>query len=243
MELQIVTTLDSNSLIAIDVENRRDASEAITTAEYRAFQDAYDFFNRALFSDSLPYVLVTFQRHARARGYFSPYRFSGRTKDAAVHELALNPDSFTDRTDEEILSTLVHEMVHVWQQTHGRPPRRSYHDKQWAAKMKEVGLQPTDTGLPGGNETGQRITHYIIEGGRFASAYATLQATGLQLNWQSASIAGNASATRHAKAKRASKTKFSCVCCGQNAWAKLDARLICGSCFLNSRLSPMLAQR
>src|SRR6266700_1312602 len=83
----------------------------------------------------LPKVLFTLQRHANTRGYFSPERFNGRIDNAAVHELALNPDSFIGRTDEEILSTLVHEMAHVWQQAHGKAPRRSYHDRQWAGKM------------------------------------------------------------------------------------------------------------
>jgi hypothetical protein len=36
--------------------------EAITQAEYRAFQQAYDFFNAELFAGSLPPVLVTLQR-------------------------------------------------------------------------------------------------------------------------------------------------------------------------------------
>jgi hypothetical protein len=72
-------------------------------------------------------VLVTLQRHAKARGYFSPKLFSGRIEDAAAHELAMNPDGFTGQTDEAILATLVHEMVHVWQQELGTPPRRSYH--------------------------------------------------------------------------------------------------------------------
>ena len=108
----------------------------ITPAEYGAFQKAYDFFNAELFGGTLPHVLVTLQRHAKARGYFSPKRFTGRTETAAAHELAMNPDSFTGRTDELILSTLTHEMAHVWQQTHGKPPTRCYHDRQWAAKMK-----------------------------------------------------------------------------------------------------------
>src|SRR5438876_2829096 len=116
---------------------------AITITEYQGFQRAYDFFNRELFDGSLPQVLVTLQRHANTRGYFSPERFSGRVDKAAVHELALNPDSFTGRTDEMILSTLAHEMAHVWQQTHGKPPRKSYHDRQWAGKMREIGLQPS----------------------------------------------------------------------------------------------------
>ena len=200
-------------------------NEAITPAEYRAFQDAYDFFNAQLFGGTLPHVLVTLQRHAKARGYFSPERFSGRIEKMAVHELALNPDSFTERSDEEILSTLAHEMAHVWQQTHGTVPRRSYHDRQWAAKMKEIGLQPSTTGAPGGKETGQSVTHYIIPGGGYAKAYVKLKARGFQVHWQSAPEG------KEAKAKKASKTKFTCPDCGQNAWAKPDALLICGTCY------------
>ena len=41
-------------------------TETITQAQYRAFQQAYDFFNAELFAGSLPHVLVTLQRHAKA---------------------------------------------------------------------------------------------------------------------------------------------------------------------------------
>jgi SprT-like family len=204
------------------------AQEPITPAEYRAFQDAYDFFNAELFAGFLPHVLVTLQRHAHTRGYFAPERFNGRIERTAAHELAMNPDTFTGRTDEQILSTLAHEMAHVWQQTHGTPPRRSYHDRQWAAKMKEIGLQPSTTGEPGGKETGQSVTHYIIPGGPYAKAYAQLKARGLQLHWQSAPEA------KQTKAKKESKTKFTCPNCEQNAWAKPDALIICGVCYEDS---------
>ena len=135
----------------------------------------------------------------------------------------MNPDTFTGRSDEDILSTLAHEMAHVWQQTHGKPPTRCYHDRQWAAKMKEIGLQPSTTGEPGGKETGQSVTHYIVPGGAYAKAYAKLKATGFQLHWQSVPEDRAASVK-----KAASKTKFTCPECGQNAWAKADAVLLCG---------------
>jgi hypothetical protein len=41
---------------------------------------------------------------------------------------------------------------------HGTPPRRSYQGRQLAAKMKEIGLEPSKTGDPGGKETGQSVT-------------------------------------------------------------------------------------
>lgn len=100
----------------------------ITEREYRAFQVAYDFLNKELFGGSLSHVLVTLQRHAKAKGYFAADRFEGRVDGAKAHELAMNPDVFTGRSDELIVSTLAHEMVHVWQQTHGKVPRRAYHD-------------------------------------------------------------------------------------------------------------------
>jgi ribosomal protein S27AE len=153
-----------------------------------------------------------------------------------VHELALNPDNFTGRSDELILSTLVHEMAHVWQQTYGEPSRRGYHNRQWAEKMREVGLQPTSTGEPGGMETGQSITHYILPEGRYARAYAQLSDSGYQLHWQSLPAVGSA--------KKTSKRKFTCPECGQNAWAKPGARLICGQCFDegNGDIYPMVAE-
>ena len=52
-----------------------------------------------IYSGSLPHVLVTLQRHAKARGYFGPERFTACIEETAVHELALDPNSLTGRND------------------------------------------------------------------------------------------------------------------------------------------------
>jgi len=196
----------------------------ITQTEYNAFQRAYDFFNVALFKSQLPDVLITLQRHSKSYGFLAPEKFVGRGKEATAHELALNPDHF-GRTDEAILSTLVHEMAHVWQEACGKPPRKSYHDKQWSEKMKSIGLQPSNTGAPGGKETGAKMSHYVVEGGAFSVALADLQSKGFTLNWQSRGE------IKDAKPKTESKVKYTCPNCEQNAWAKPGAMLICGVCF------------
>jgi hypothetical protein len=90
---------------------RINKQEALTLAQYRAFQEAWHFFNAELFAGSLP-MMLTLQRHRREpRGYFSRGRFTARTEKAAAHELAMNPDTFTTATKES--STLAHEMAHV----------------------------------------------------------------------------------------------------------------------------------
>ncbi len=134
----------------------------------------------------------------------------------------MNPAHF-HRPDLETLNTLAHEMAHLWQHHFGKPSRNGYHNQEWARKMIAIGLTPTHTGTPGGKMTDQRVTHLITLGGAFERAARGLIDTDLTLKWRS---------REHAKAGKPSKnkTKYTCLECGQSAWAKPGARLICGDC-------------
>lgn len=132
-----------------------------TTQLYGALQRAFLHFNDELFAGKLPPCLITLRSSHPHHGYHHKDRFvdkNGRTAD----ELGLHPGFFTLRPVEEVLSTLVHEMVHHWQDTFGKPSRSNPHNAEWAEKMRSVGLEPTSTGLPGGKPTGQGVSHYIL---------------------------------------------------------------------------------
>ena len=197
-----------------------------TTQTYTSLSTAYDFFNQELFSDSLPPCLITMQRHKGAYGYFSGERFASLADPKEItDEIALNPSHFATQKPAKVLSTLAHEMAHLWQHHYGKPPRKGYHDKQWAAKMHEIGLIPTATGEEGGKETGQKVTHLIEEDGRFAQAVTKLLAEHPAILYHDRSENDTAR-----KKKAASKTKYTCPTCGLNAWAKPEAPLVCGNC-------------
>jgi hypothetical protein len=217
--------LTKNKTRARTYERKTNKPTAITPIEYGALEAGYDHFNRVLFDGTLPAVMIDYQRHARMAGHFAADRYSFRVgpDGKRVHQLALNPDSFIGQSDEQICQTVVHEMHHVWQQTHGKPGARGYHNKEWAAKMKSNGLQPSSTGMVGGKETGQRMSDYPIPGGPFTQAFAKLAATGWKLNLQSAHCAGGTKAPP-------SKVKFTCTSCGSNMWGKPDSKDICGEC-------------
>lgn len=153
-----------------------------TALVYSELQLAYDTFNRLLFNGSLADCLLTLQRKDRTMGYFSPARWGNKAKDE-LHEIALNPAYFAVVPLVEIMATIVHEMVHLWQHQHGKPSRRGYHDKEWGDKMEAIGLMPSSTGQPGGKKVGDKMADYPIEGGRFLAVCSVLITQEFKLSW------------------------------------------------------------
>lgn len=200
-----------------------DAITNPTGETYKVLNSAYEFFNKELFEGKLPNCLITLQRKSKARGYFSPERFENRAEETIYsHEIALNPTHFKDRSDEEIISTLVHEMAHLWQQEYGQPPRRGYHDREWASKMDELGLVPSNTEEEGGRRTGQAMSHYIDPNGRYARLISVFLSVNGKLNYQDRPVI-------KAPTKSKNKIKYTCPKCGMNAWGKEDISIICGN--------------
>jgi hypothetical protein len=118
-------------------------------------------------------------------------------------------------------------MVHLWQHRDpkGNPSRNGYHNRQWARKMREIGLTPTDDGTPTGRDTGQKVTHLIAHPGRFADACEEFIDTNTPELYHDPLV--NAPTN---KRKAASKTKYTYPACGNDAWAKPDMNIWCGDC-------------
>lgn len=194
-----------------------------THDQYLAFQKIYDHFNKTLFRSELPQVMLTFSRECkRAYGFFSPKRW---LKDgSAVHEISLNPDHFSVRKAKDILGTLVHEMVHLWQECYGNPSRKGYHNKQWAEKMKQIGLYPSSTGSKGGKETGQSCSHYIIDNGCYEKAFVTIDKADL------IPLTTIQYLESEKKKKRNDKLKYSCISCDSAVWGKDGLNIVCADC-------------
>lgn len=157
-------------------------SQSFVDEAYRLFEDAYAFFNEKLFANDLPPCIITFQRQARLMGYVAFKRWVN-TEGKTIDELAINPAYFANYPITTILQTLCHEMVHIWQEYHGKPSRPGYHNKEWAEKMKKIGLMPSNTGKPGGSPIGETMSDYIIERGQFEFACSELLASGFKLRW------------------------------------------------------------
>lgn len=207
---------------------RTKTSQHVPTAEqFRAYQAMYDYFNAVLFLGSLSPVLLNFSRAGRAYGFFAPERWE--SADARTHEISLNPHHLLTRPAIETTSTLVHEMVHLWQWEQGKTSRRGYHNQEWAEKMQAVGLMPSDTGLPGGRLTGQRMTHYIIDSGPFSLAFAEMPSEHL-LPWQALPDPQTAAGGAKKGAMSRNKAVYSCPNGHGKVWGKPELDIRCGIC-------------
>jgi hypothetical protein len=114
-------------------------------------------------------------------------------------------------------------MAHLWQEHFGKPGRGRYHNKQWAAKMEEIGLIPSHTGEPGGKRTGQSMSHYIQEGGPFQQQWKVLAECGFTFDYQDR-------LTNGPEIVRKLKVRYACPICSIHVWGKPDLHIICEEC-------------
>ena len=220
----------------------------ITTLQFKTLDDLYLFYNEHIFSGQLPECIVNMSRKGGSYGFFAPERWKGENVEKKIiHEISINPD-FMDRPDKDWHSTLVHEMRHLWQEDFGKPSRNNYHNKQWAAKMIEIGLMPSDTGEPGGKTTGQQMTHYILDGGLFDQVFNTLKAEDLEnlrLKYRPRFASGTLPVTvtvtggdkdgqepggsQPQEPKSGKRVKYTCGC-GNNVWGRAGLWIKCEEC-------------
>lgn len=119
--------------------------------------------------------------------------------------------------------------------------------------MKAVGLMPSDTGKPGGKQTGERMADYAIEGGVFDQAFEKLVNSDFRITWYDyfpsrhvtaqalqAALEGavegvdpeNVTAPTEgpASTSKPTRVKYTCAPCKINLWGKPSLKLICGEC-------------
>lgn len=198
-----------------------------TEQTYGELQGAFEHFNRILFEGKLPACLITLQRDRKSYGYFAHSRFVS-PEGNVTDEIALNPTYFAVSPIKEVLDTLVHEMVHLWQAHFGKPGRGRYHNRQWGDRMESLGLIPSSTGKPGGKKTGDHVSDYPVEGGPFDRAADLLLTENFRLSWGdrfSPAPTGGAPGVN-----LSNREKFKCPACGMQAWGKPSLMIRCGAC-------------
>jgi predicted SprT family Zn-dependent metalloprotease len=204
--------------------SRNKKNSKATIKAFSELQTAFDYFNKELFDGQLPDCMITLDnKGVNNLGYFSEDRYEsvdGETKD----NIAMNPVHLISRPLMEVFSTLVHEMCHLWEAHEPESKSaRAYHSKRWGSKMESIGLMPSNTGEPGGKRTGQKMTHYVIEGGKFKGVCQAFIDANNGITW------GDREAPVIRK-KSKSKFKYTCPVCGAIVWGRPNLDILCKPC-------------
>lgn len=99
------------------------------------------------FKLDVPEVVLCLERLSANRyGHFRPgHNGYGLRGEIAINTLYL----FEEREVWEILGTLLHELLHAWQQAHGTPSRGNHHNAEFRQKALGLGLDIDAKGVTG----------------------------------------------------------------------------------------------
>lgn len=228
-------------------------NDKITKVIYSKMQCAVDEIEKFFFTskklEKFPPVLYAVN-YSCARGvvaYVRPASLYDTEKKEVVHYLCINP-SFLSRGLEYLLSTLVHELCHVYESEYIHIARGGYHDKQWHDLMIGCGLQPRYQ-----NASRTAVDETIIEGGiftdfvkyfigKYGEAYFNLATYTPKLDDEGnpAPVTppaddGRPRADNYGKPIKVynrNKIKYTCCGCGAKVWGKPNLHIFCGDCIV-----------
>lgn len=189
----------------------------------------FRILNNRFFNDILeePIINIVSMEQHNATGSVTPYFFKNKATNKSIHLLKLNINQF-NRSDEEMILSLLHEMMHLWQIDYGTiSDSSSYHNKEYAARLEEVGLKAVN--IVNGSRTGYNITTQIKRNGEYDNF--------IKSRYYNKYIKNNyfnitKDTTREIKKNNVNKkkTSYSCPTCSNKSWGKPGMEQVCGKC-------------
>ena len=191
--------------------------------------------NADWFSGELEEPIITIQSTPRAYGHVTVGKVWYR-KDQQRHELNLGAETLT-RPIEEVVATIMHEMVHLYNIAHGVQDcsrGNTYHNKKFKAEAERRGLH---------------IDHHDKYGWTITSPTDELMEYILEKGWSEISMnrgfgwtpppstggtggkSGNGGTGGPVTPpKKTSTRKLQCPCCGNSVRATKSVRIMCMDC-------------
>jgi hypothetical protein len=118
---------------------RREATHPDDLRFAERLTEAHAALNEQLFEGALkPLAIRVSRRMRRKLGHYA-LAAGARPADIAIGRHHIRRDAW-----EDVIQTLIHEMVHQWQQESGLPVA---HDRAFRAKAREVGINPRAVAL------------------------------------------------------------------------------------------------
>lgn len=193
----------------------------------------YNALNADLFNGSLPVPIITVQSKPGTYGHCTTSKV-WRNKDTEQYEMNIAAEMLNMEI-EEVLDTLIHEMVHLYCRENGiQEVSRGgkYHNGKFKALAEEKGLVCYKAGQYGWNTKGHdndKLTEYALEKGW--SEIRICRGGMPRLHIPAGGTQSSNPAEQAEGGKRPSSTrKYICPCCKNSVRATKAINIICGDC-------------
>lgn len=187
------------------------------SADIKLLERAFNVFNRVYFEGKLPKVAITIQS-AKCYAYITTSKVWTDSQDR-YFEINLSAE-YLNRNIENVLSSLLHECVHLWNMIHGRKDTSNgnrYHNQVFRKEAEERDLIISYDKSIGWSITtpSERLIQVIKDNG----LYENIDHARITKDTQENTIR-----------KKSSTRKYICTCCSTNIRATKNVNIICADC-------------
>ncbi len=188
--------------------------------------------NTDWFNGELEEPIITIQSTPRAYGHVTVAK-TWKRKDDWRHELNMGAETI-DRPIEEVVATMMHEMVHLYNIAHGIQDCSrggAYHNKKFKDEAERRGLVISHHEVYGWTitEPSMELIEYIInKGWEEINISRGLGWTPPPSTGKKAGDGGTAGTATGPK--KSSTRKLQCPCCGNSVRATKAVRIMCMDC-------------
>ena len=193
----------------------------------------YRELNKDLFGGELEEPVITIRSTPFAYGHVTCGKV-WRTKDCQRYELNIGAESL-GRPIENIVSTMIHEMVHIYNLMHDIKDcsrGNTYHNKRFKAKAESVGLVIGYDKRIGYSVTSpsDELILYICDKGWNDVSINRGISIGRKGGFGEPDNDTSGGESDKPKGKTSSTRKYECPCCGLSVRATREVFIKCGAC-------------
>lgn len=194
----------------------------------------YRELNKDKFNGELEECMITVQSTRGAYGHVTcgkVWQVKKGSEDIARYELNIGAGTL-DRPIENVVSTMLHEMVHIYNLMHDMQDcsrGNTYHNSKFKEKAESVGLHIDYDKRIGWSITSptEELIEYIIEKGWSEILINRNEGISFSGGTSGKSVSGTDS---DGHKKPSSTRKYICPCCGNSVRATKVVNIICGDC-------------
>ena len=204
----------------------------------KKLETAYNVLNERYFDNALPVAMITIQSSRGAYGHCTTQKVWASATEL-YYELNLGAE-YLDRPIENVLATLMHEMVHIYCMENGIKDTSNagrYHNIRFKREAEKRDLiiskaqyigwsvtEPSEAFIKNVHDFGLGVA---CENHRLGGEVTSISVGGSNLGGNDTD---NCGADTNKKPKKSSTRKYVCPDCGNSVRATKDVNIICGDC-------------